>query len=161
MKTIRMLVVVSLLLSLASPALAQRRTRKRPARRPGTAAKKTPPKRISQQGVTTASGLTYIITHRGTGRRPQTGETVVVHYTGMLTDGTKFDSSHDRNDPFAFSLGQGTVIKGWDEGVAQLSIGDHAILIIPPELGYGARGAGGVIPANATLVFAVNLVDIK
>jgi peptidylprolyl isomerase len=156
-----MLVVVSLVLSLAAPALAQRRTRKRPARR-STAAKKAPPKATpTQQGVTTASGLTYIITHHGNGRRPQTGETVVVHYTGMLTDGTKFDSSHDRNDPFAFPLGTGSVIKGWDEGVAQLSIGDHAILIIPPELGYGAKGAGGVIPANATLVFAVNLVDIK
>jgi FKBP-type peptidyl-prolyl cis-trans isomerase len=123
--------------------------------KPATA--KAPP----QLGVTTLSGLTYVITHRAQGRKPKAGETVVVHYTGALSDGMKFDSSHDRNEPIAFPLGQSAVIKGWDEGIAQLGIGDRAVLIIPPQLGYGERGAGGVIPPNATLVFVVTLVDIK
>jgi hypothetical protein len=114
-----------------------------------------------QQAVTTASGLTYVITHRAGGRRPQTGETVLVHYTGTLTDGKKFDSSFDRNEPIAFPLGKGRVIKGWDEGIAQLGVGDSAVLVIPPQIGYGAKGAGSVIPPNATLVFVVHLVDVK
>jgi FKBP-type peptidyl-prolyl isomerase-like protein len=86
---------------------------------------------------------------------------VIVHYTGTLTDGTKFDSSQDRKEPFAFPLGRGAVIKGWDEGIAQLGIGDRAVLVIPPQLGYGAKGAGGVIPPDATLIFVVTLIDIK
>jgi tetratricopeptide (TPR) repeat protein len=103
-----------------------------------------------------------VITHRAGGRRPKPGETVLVHYTGTLTDGTKFDSSRDRNDPIAFPLGTGAVIKGWDEGIAQLGIGDQAVLIVPSDLAYGARGVGnGVIPPNATLVFVVELVDVK
>ena len=112
--------------------------------------------------VTTASGLTYVITRRGTGRQPKAGETVVVHYTGTLTNGVKFDSSRDRNEPIEFPLGAGRVIKGWDEGIAQLRVGDQAVLIIPPQLGYGARGAGdGLIPAEATLVFIVELVEVR
>jgi peptidylprolyl isomerase len=111
--------------------------------------------------TTTPTGLTYIITNKGTGRQPVAGETVVVHYTGTLTNGIKFDSSRDRNETFEFPLGAGRVIKGWDEGIGKLHIGDQAILIIPPQLGYGARGAGGVIPPNATLIFIVELVDIK
>jgi hypothetical protein len=114
-----------------------------------------------RETVTTASGLTYVITSRGNGRRPNDGETVLVHYTGTLTDGTKFDSSQDRKEPIAFPIGQGAVIKGWDEGIAQLGIGDRAVLVIPPQLGYGAKGAGGVIPPDATLIFVVTLVDIK
>jgi hypothetical protein len=86
---------------------------------------------------------------------------VIVHYTGTLTDGTKFDSSQDRKEPIAFPLGRGAVIKGWDEGIAQLGIGDRAVLVIPPQLGYGAKGAGGVIPPDATLIFVVTLIDIK
>ena len=110
---------------------------------------------------TTPSGLVYVITQKGSGRQPLSGETVIVHYTGLLGNGAKFDSSLDRGKPFEFPLGQGQVIKGWDEGIAKLHVGDQATLIIPPELGYGATGAGGVIPPNATLIFLVELVGIK
>ncbi len=111
--------------------------------------------------VTTASGLKYIDEVVGSGAAPRVGQTVVVHYTGWLTNGTKFDSSVDRNQPFTFPLGQGQVIKGWDEGVATMKIGGKRKLTIPPELGYGARGAGGVIPPNATLVFEVQLLGVQ
>ncbi|OUL20091.1 FKBP-type peptidyl-prolyl cis-trans isomerase [Nostoc sp. 106C] len=111
--------------------------------------------------VTTPSGLKYIELQEGTGATPQTGQKVVVHYTGTLEDGTKFDSSRDRNRPFDFKLGVGQVIKGWDEGLSTMKVGGRRQLIIPPELGYGSRGAGGVIPPNATLIFDVELLDIK
>jgi peptidylprolyl isomerase len=111
--------------------------------------------------VKTGSGLQYIEMKPGTGPSPQVGQTAVVHYTGWLTDGKKFDSSRDRNQPFEFPVGQGRVIKGWDEGVASMKVGGMRKLIIPPELGYGARGAGGVIPPNATLVFEVELLSVK
>jgi FKBP-type peptidyl-prolyl cis-trans isomerase len=97
----------------------------------------------------------------GNGLEPKAGNTVSVHYTGWLTDGKKFDSSVDRGRPFEFILGRGQVIKGWDEGVATMRIGDKVRLTIPPELGYGARGAGGVIPPNATLVFEVELLGVR
>ena len=133
---------------------------RQPAAKPVPRVVKPAPK-PRQLGVTTASGLTYVITSRANGRRPKPGETVVVHYTGTLIDGTKFDSSQDRKEPIAFPLGRSAVIKGWDEGIAQLGIGDSAVLVIPPQLGYGEKGAGGVIPPNATLVFVVTLVDVK
>jgi FKBP-type peptidyl-prolyl cis-trans isomerase len=97
----------------------------------------------------------------GMGTMPKTGNTVVVHYTGWLEDGTKFDSSRDRNEPFSFTLGRGQVIKGWDEGVAQMRIGQKARLTIPAAKGYGARGAGGVIPPNANLIFEVELLEVR
>ena len=97
----------------------------------------------------------------GTGASPKTGQTVVVHYTGWLTDGTKFDSSHDRNQTFSFKLGGGQVIAGWDQGVAGMKIGGSRKLTIPADLGYGERGAGGVIPPNATLVFKVELIGLS
>jgi len=96
----------------------------------------------------------------GTGASPKSGDTVTVHYTGWLTDGTKFDSSVDRDDPFAFVLGQGQVIQGWDQGVATMRVGDKARLTIPAELAYGASGYPGAIPPNATLIFEVELLSI-
>ena len=106
-------------------------------------------------------GLKYTDDQVGTGAEATTGKTVSVHYTGWLLDGTKFDSSRDRNQPFSFPLGRGQVIKGWDEGVAGMKVGGKRTLVIPPDLGYGARGAGGVIPPNATLKFEVELLDVK
>ena len=111
--------------------------------------------------TTTASGLVIEEVELGTGPEAKPGLLVVVHYTGYLTDGTKFDSSHDRNDPFVFPLAERYVIAGWDEGVQGMRVGGKRKLTIPPELGYGARGAGGVIPPNATLVFDVALIDVK
>jgi FKBP-type peptidyl-prolyl cis-trans isomerase len=111
--------------------------------------------------TTTPSGLQYQDVERGFGDTAKAGKQVSVHYTGYLTDGTKFDSSLDRKQPFTFALGTGQVIKGWDEGVAGMQVGGRRKLMIPPELGYGTRGAGGVIPPNATLVFDVELLDVK
>ncbi len=110
--------------------------------------------------TTTASGLVIEDLETGSGETAAKGQMVSVHYTGWLTDGTKFDSSKDRNDPFTFPLGAGHVIRGWDEGVQGMQIGGRRKLTIPPELGYGARGAGGVIPPNATLVFEVELLKV-
>jgi len=110
--------------------------------------------------ITTTSGLKIEELSEGEGSIAESGQTVSVHYTGWLTDGTKFDSSKDRDQPFRFNLGAGMVIKGWDEGVAGMKIGGKRKLTIPPQLGYGSRGAGGVIPPDATLVFEVELLDI-
>lgn len=111
--------------------------------------------------VTTSSGLKYVELKEGTGATPQSGQTVEVHYVGTLEDGTKFDSSRDRGQPFSFKIGVGQVIKGWDEGLSTMKVGGRRQLIIPPELGYGSRGAGGVIPPNATLNFDVELLGVK
>lgn len=109
----------------------------------------------------TDSGLKYEDLVEGDGETAAAGQNVFVHYTGWLTDGTKFDSSKDRNMPFNFPLGAGHVIRGWDEGVQGMKIGGTRKLTIPPQLGYGASGAGGVIPPNATLVFEVELLEIR
>nr|WP_223247854.1 FKBP-type peptidyl-prolyl cis-trans isomerase [Sulfuriferula multivorans] len=117
--------------------------------------------RSSRMATTTASGLIYEDLVEGTGATATAGHTVVVHYTGWLTNGTKFDSSKDRNEPFEFRLGAGQVIRGWDEGVVGMKEGGKRKLTIPAELGYGARGAGGVIPPNAVLIFDVELIKVK
>jgi peptidylprolyl isomerase len=111
--------------------------------------------------VTTASGLKYVDLIEGTGAQPQRGQTVSVHYTGTLENGTQFDSSHDRGRPFQFRLGVGQVIQGWDEGISSMKVGGRRKLIIPANLAYGERGAGGVIPPNATLIFDVELLRIS
>jgi len=136
---------------------------------PVRADEKTPPAaaaaRKETKMKTTPSGLQYEDTVEGTGASPKAGQTCVMHYTGWLWEngakGKKFDSSLDRGQPFEFPLGQGRVIKGWDEGVATMKLGGKRTLLIPPSLGYGARGAGGVIPPNATLLFEVELIGVK
>src|ERR1700728_4308619 len=127
----------------------------------------TPPLHAQTAGnvITMPDGLKIIDVKVGTGATPKTGQTCVMHYTGWLyengTKGKKFDSSVDRNEPFEFAIGTGNVIKGWDEGVITMKVGGKRTLIIPPALGYGARGAGGVIPPNATLMFDVELLSVK
>jgi peptidylprolyl isomerase len=111
--------------------------------------------------VTTPSGLKYRDIKVGSGDSPETGKNVAVHYTGTLTDGTKFDSSRDRGAPFKFRIGTGQVIKGWDEGVGTMKVGGRRELVIPPDLAYGSRAVGGVIPANSTLMFDVELMGVN
>ncbi|HXP79570.1 MAG TPA: FKBP-type peptidyl-prolyl cis-trans isomerase [Verrucomicrobiae bacterium] len=118
------------------------------------------PMKVSGQPTTTPSGLQYWDIVVGTGATAAPGSTVKVHYSGFLTTGQKFDSSRDRGEPFSFPLGQGQVIKGWDEGVAGMKVRGQRQLRIPPQLGYGAEGAGGVIPPNATLIFDVELLGV-
>jgi peptidylprolyl isomerase len=125
-------------------------------------ATKTTAGKAAGDTVITASGLKYIDIKVGSGPTPQSGQTCSMHYTGWLTDGKKFDSSRDRGQPFPFKLGAGQVIKGWDEGVASMKVGGQRKLIIPPQLGYGASGAGGgLIPPNAWLIFDVELLEVK
>ncbi|MFZ5738088.1 MAG: FKBP-type peptidyl-prolyl cis-trans isomerase [Pseudomonadota bacterium] len=125
----------------------------------------TPAMSEPANAVTTSSGLQIVDTQVGTGASPKPGQICVMHYTGWLYENgaktRKFDSSVDRNEPFEFPIGMGRVIKGWDEGVSTMKVGGKRTLIIPPQLGYGARGAGGVIPPNATLIFEVELLGIK
>jgi len=111
--------------------------------------------------VTTASGLKYVELVEGTGPSPRQGQTAVVHYTGTLTNGTKFDSSVDRGQPYNFVLGAGSVIKGWEEGVGSMKVGGKRKLIVPPDLGYGPMGRPPSIPGNSTLIFDVELLDVK
>lgn len=131
----------------------------------GTIAPSTGVAQSMSKSTTLASGLQIIDTAVGSGASPKTGETCVMHYTGWLyvngQKGAKFDSSVDRGQPFEFPIGVGRVIKGWDEGVSTMKVGGKRTLIIPPDLGYGARGAGGVIPPNATLIFEVELLNVK
>lgn len=115
---------------------------------------------MDENMTTTDTGLMYEDLEVGTGAVPTQGQAVTVHYTGTLENGEKFDSSRDRNRPFSFTIGVGQVIKGWDEGVASMRVGGRRKLVIPPDLGYGPRGAGGVIPPNATLIFDVELIRV-
>jgi FKBP-type peptidyl-prolyl cis-trans isomerase len=115
----------------------------------------------SVKTITTPSGLKYTVIKAGKGATPKPGQTVVVHYTGTLTNGKKFDSSRDKGRPFSFIVGQGQVIPGWDEALSTMKVGERRKLTIPPKLGYGAAGAGGVIPPNATLIFDVELLKIS
>lgn len=150
--------VLFLLIAFASTAASGAQVKKPTA--PSGASHKTRVK-IAPPPVLTASGLQYIDLIVGTGPVPKEGETVVVHYTGWLTNGKKFDSSVDRKLPFEFVLGRGQVIKGWDEGVASMHVGGKRKLTIPPQIAYGAQGYPGVIPPNSTLVFEVRLLKIK
>jgi FKBP-type peptidyl-prolyl cis-trans isomerase FkpA len=147
--TIPLLAAIAIMVSLAIATIA-----------PSTSAAQT-----AGKPMTTASGLQIVDSKVGTGATPRPGQVCVMHYTGWLYEdgkkGKKFDSSVDRNEPFEFPIGQRKVIAGWDEGVASMKVGGKRTLIIPPALGYGARGAGGVIPPNATLIFDVELLDVK
>ncbi|MEP6636554.1 MAG: FKBP-type peptidyl-prolyl cis-trans isomerase [Acidobacteriota bacterium] len=162
------LIILAIVLTMTVPVpIAHGQTNNAKAR--NTRARRRTPTKPPSRGAdaatsianTTPSGLTYIITHHTKGRLAVAGDTVMVHYTGLLTNGVKFDSSHDRGEPYSFVLGRGRVIGGWDEGIAKLRIGEQGTLIIPPQLGYGAEGSAPVIPPNATLVFVVELVSIK
>ena len=117
--------------------------------------------KLTEGAISTESGLKYFILKQGDGEKPHTGQRISVHYSGYLVDGTKFDSSYDKNKPIEFSLGKGEMIKGFDEGFALLNVGSKAKFIIPPELGYGSSGRRGFIPPDATLVFDVELLSIK
>jgi peptidylprolyl isomerase len=163
--------IVLLLAFFSVQALPAQESAQKPAAKTGTA--KKAPSSASKAGasqkaaapvpetVTTRSGLKYQDLVVGTGPTPKEGDTVIVHYTGWLTNGKKFDSSVDRNQPFSFTLGRGQVIKGWDEGVASMHVGGKRKLIIPPDLAYGSRGYPGAIPPNSTLIFQVQLLKIK
>jgi FKBP-type peptidyl-prolyl cis-trans isomerase len=168
MKKIKCLLLTAILLMTVLVSMADGQTRRgaatsRRTRRPrvAKAAPKNSAASSTSRAMTTSSGLTYIITRHGEGQALKAGDTVSVHYTGLLGNGTKFDSSLDRGEPIDFPLGAGRVIKGWDEGIALLHVGDQATLIIPSQLGYGAKGAGGVIPPDATLIFIVEVVGVK
>ena len=131
------------------------------AKEPAKAPAATEPAAEGGKEVETPSGLKYVDVVVGTGASPVAGRSVKVHYRGTLTDGKEFDSSYGRNEPFVFTIGVGQVIKGWDEGVMSMKVGGKRKLTIPANLGYGARGAGGVIPPNATLLFDVELLEVK
>lgn len=165
MKLIKALIAATVLVSTTLPLAAQTKinpphskiTRKR---RPIKPRRKAVAPESSKLVTTTPSGLTYIITRRGEGRQPLPGDTVIVHYSGLLTNGIMFDSSLNRGQPFVFELGTGAVIKGWDEGIGKLHVGDQATFFIPSQLGYGEKGRGP-IPPRATLIFVIELVGIQ
>ncbi len=153
MRTVeRFIVLLLLIVAIAIPACAQKEATMADEKNVGSPA--------AVNGIKTPSGLVYQDLIVGSGPAPVPGKNVKVHYTGWLENGTKFDSSVDRNEPFVFRIGAGQVIQGWDEGVMGMKVGGKRKLIIPAQLGYGARGAGGVIPPDATLIFEVELLDV-
>lgn len=151
----KIIVVLLLAVAIAIPACVQNEAKA------ASGAGKSPIPELQAKTVTTASGLAYQDAKVGTGASPVKGKSVKVHYTGWLENGTKFDSSVDRQEPFDFVIGARQVIPGWDEGVMSMKVGGKRRLTIPAKLGYGARGAGGVIPPNATLIFDVELLDVQ
>ena len=162
MKHLGIGIAIMLLSAITYIPTAKSQTRKTtPRTRRTKSVKPVNPVTNSSNVTTTPSGLIYVITRRSEGRNPRPGETVVVNYTGLLGSGVKFDSSLDRGQPFKFKLGLGRVIKGWDEAVEKLRVGEQATLIIPSKLGYGTEGAGDVIPPNSTLIFVVELMGIE
>ena len=153
MRNVEKFIVLLLLLAAVSiPACSQKEAK--------TVADKSSEAQTVSGAVTTPSGLSYTDIVKGTGPAPTSGKNVTVHYTGTLENGTKFDSSVDRGQPFVFRIGAGEVIPGWDEGVISMKVGGKRRLVIPANLGYGAAGAGGVIPPNATLIFDVELLGV-
>jgi len=165
MKLIQAIITVTLLVSTIPLASGQTQSAKR---KPVNIARKRtrhPGRKVvapakPELATITPSGLVYRITHHGEGRQPLNGERVTVHYTGLLTNGTVFDSSLNRGRPFEFVLGTGAVIKGWDEGIGRLHVGDQATFFIPSQLGYGERGRGP-IPPNATMIFIIELIAVE
>lgn len=151
----KLIVVLLLAAAVIIPACAQKETK------PAGEAKPAGATATNAAVVKTPSGLSYVDIVAGNGPSPTPGKQVKVHYTGWLENGTKFDSSVDRSEPFVFPIGAGQVIPGWDEGVMTMKVGGKRKLIVPPQLGYGAAGAGGVIPPNATLIFEVELLDVQ
>ncbi len=148
----KLIVIMLLVAAVVIPACSQKEVK------PAAGTKSAP---AVANLMTTPSGLSYADLIVGNGAVPAPGKAVKVHYTGWLENGTKFDSSVDRGEPFVFTIGAGQVIPGWDEGVKTMKVGGKRKLVIPPQLGYGAAGAGGVIPPNATLIFEVELLDIS
>jgi peptidylprolyl isomerase len=157
----KLLIVLLLLVAAAIPACSQRDNRQPPEQKGVQPTEQKTELGLGEKRVKTPSGLQYEDLVPGSGASPAAGKQVTVHYTGWLTNGNKFDSSVDRNEPFTFVIGAGQVIPGWDEGVMPMKIGGKRRLLVPAELGYGTAGAGGVIPPNATLVFDVTLLDIR
>jgi len=149
--------LIAVILIVLAALVVYAQTSRKAARKPDTSA----PTKVTGDGTTTADGLKYWDIKSGTGATATAGQTVTVHYTGWLTNGKKFDSSVDRNEPFQFALGQGQVIKGWDEGVAGMKVGGKRQLHIPATLAYGDRGAAGVIPPGAELIFDVELLKVQ
>ncbi len=154
----KIVMLIFVLATFSGGALAAQTSQSKPAGKTATPGKKAS---SASKVVTTPSGLKYDDLVVGTGPKPKEGDTVIVHYTGWLTNGKKFDSSVDRNQPFSFVLGRGQVIKGWDEGVASMRVGGKRKLTIPSELAYGSKGYPGVIPPNSTLIFEVQLLKIQ
>lgn len=162
MRNVEKYLILFLLVAFALiPACTQNESRKQEEQKPQQSAAQRPDLKLGEKAIKTKSGLQYEDMVPGSGASPQPGKKVTVHYTGWLTDGTKFDSSVDRNEPFQFVIGTGQVIPGWDEGVMSMKIGGKRKLVIPAALGYGSAGAGGAIPPDATLVFEVILLDIN